>query len=170
MNEEAIARMKRREMDEQLKKLKKSLREMPEGGWIHAVRLALGMTTRQLGKRMGNSGHHVADIERAEKSGTIRVKKLHEIAKAMECRFVYAFVPVSSLEEIYQDRKMEKARRQLEPVMGKRRAKSGAMRSVVKSLADSIPPHEVWDDAPTFDSLIAEAAKMAECGGESRKA
>lgn len=85
----------------------------PPRGWMKAIREALGMTTRQLAARMGASPSRVPTIEKAEVSGATTIKTLREAAAAMNCTFVYAFVPNKPLDEILRDRAAQKAGRDI---------------------------------------------------------
>jgi predicted DNA-binding mobile mystery protein A len=71
----------------------------PRKGWVRAIRDALGMSGRQLGKRMGVSKMWAGDIERLEVTGATTLKTLRRAAEAMECELVYALVPKNSLNE-----------------------------------------------------------------------
>jgi predicted DNA-binding mobile mystery protein A len=66
---------------------------MPPTGWIKAIRITLGMSMRQLGNKLGVSKQNVMDFEKREKEGTITLKSLREIARAMDMQLVYGFVP-----------------------------------------------------------------------------
>ena len=81
----------------------------PPRGWMKAIREALGMSTRQLAARMGASPSRIPAIEKAEASGATTIKTLREAAAAMNCAFVYAFVPLKPLDEIRRDRAAQKA-------------------------------------------------------------
>ena len=70
---------------------------VPKGGWIRAIRDAMGMTAAQLGARMGISQPSVVELERNERSGTIRFESLRRAAAALDCTLVYAFVPNGTL-------------------------------------------------------------------------
>ena len=65
----------------------------PKGGWIKAVRTALAMSGAALSKRLGGHRTTTAYLERSEQDGSITIKKMQQVAKAMHCRFVYALVP-----------------------------------------------------------------------------
>lgn len=71
---------------------------MPPGGWLKAVREALGMTVRQAAARLGAVPSRVTAIEQAEVTGSTTIKTLREAAEAMDCVFVYAIVPRTSLD------------------------------------------------------------------------
>jgi len=62
-------------------------------GWIKTARTALGMSVRQLADRLGVTRGYIYKAEKAELEGGLTLKKMHEIAEAMDCQFVYAIVP-----------------------------------------------------------------------------
>lgn len=66
---------------------------MPPTGWIKAIRTALGMSMQQLGNKLNISKQGVLDMEKREKDGSITIKSLHEVARVMDMRLVYGFVP-----------------------------------------------------------------------------
>ncbi len=85
----------------------------PRSGWLKAIRTALGLTTRQLGARMGTTHQVPLRMERSETEGTITLDSLERAAQAMNCRLVYAIVPASefgTLEAIVDARATELAR------------------------------------------------------------
>jgi len=75
------------------------IRAIPRSGWIRAVRGALGMSQAVLAGRLGVSAAAVNKLEQAERHGGITIKKLAEVATALDCTFVYALVPCSTLDE-----------------------------------------------------------------------
>lgn len=79
-------------------------RARPSGGWLRAVRQALGMTTRQLAKSVGVTQAAVADAERTEAKGDITLATLQRYASALDCEVVYALVPKRSLQEVVHER------------------------------------------------------------------
>jgi len=66
-------------------------------GYIRAIRDALGMTTADLGARLGIARQSVTAMERSEQNGGIRLETLRRAAHAMDCTLVYALVPNDSL-------------------------------------------------------------------------
>jgi predicted DNA-binding mobile mystery protein A len=66
------------------------------------------MTARQLAARMQVAPSRVPVIEQAEVSGATTLRTLRNAAAAMNCAFVYAFVPIVSLEEMVRERAMQK--------------------------------------------------------------
>lgn len=85
----------------------------PPRGWIKAIREALGMTSAQLGKRLGVSQPRVHGIEKAEASGSITLESLERAARALDCRLVYAIVPRKPLELLVEDRARTLAKKRL---------------------------------------------------------
>ena len=61
----------------------------PPAGWIQAVRLALGMSLRQLGERLGISASAVTNFEKRELAETISLATLKKTAQAMDMELVY---------------------------------------------------------------------------------
>lgn len=81
---------------------------VPPIGWIKAIRNAIGMSMEQLGKKLSITKQAVLDIEKREKVGAITIKSMQEIAKAMDMRFVYGFLPnAGSLEKMIETRATE---------------------------------------------------------------
>jgi predicted DNA-binding mobile mystery protein A len=91
-------RTARRRLDQRLVDL--DLGERPQRGWIRAIREALGMTTGQLGQRMGLTQSRVSQIERSEELGSIRLDALERAARALNCQVRYVFVPDEPLEDM----------------------------------------------------------------------
>jgi len=90
--------------------------QLPTGGWVRAIREALGMTNVQLAKKLGKVPQTIEDMQEYEGAGTIKLQTLRELASALECRFVYALVPDKPLNEMRRDRATKVARRQLKNV------------------------------------------------------
>lgn len=83
---------------------------MPPTGWIKAIRTCIGMSMQQLGNKLNVSKQGVMDIEKREKDGSITIKSLREIARAMDMQLVYGFVPNDgSLDALIEKRAKELA-------------------------------------------------------------
>lgn len=83
---------------------------MPPTGWIKAIRTAIGMSMQQLGYKLNVSKQGIMDIEKREKDGSITIKSLREIARAMDMQLVYGFVPNDgSLDALIEKRATELA-------------------------------------------------------------
>jgi len=85
----------------------------PEPGWAAAIRRALGLTTRQMAKRLGLSQSSYADAESNEAREAISLKQLRRIADALDCDLVYALLPRRPLTEMVDARAAELARRRV---------------------------------------------------------
>ena len=85
-----------------------ALRRPPEG-WLRTVRKALGMSGAQLAKKMGVTRARIAQAEHAELNGGVTLKSMQAAAEAMGCRFVYAIVPPSRVEDIVMTQARKKA-------------------------------------------------------------
>jgi predicted DNA-binding mobile mystery protein A len=89
---------------------------VPRGGWLRAIREALGMTQSQLGARASISRQSVQDFERAEADRRITLESLDKLARAMGCRMVYALVPENgSVEGLRERRALALAEALLQP-------------------------------------------------------
>ena len=83
---------------------------MPPTGWIKAIRTAIGMSMQLLGNKLNVSKQGIMDIEKREKDGSITIKSLREIARAMDMQLVYGFVPNDgSLDALIEKRATELA-------------------------------------------------------------
>lgn len=78
---------------------------MPPTGWIKAIRLAIGMSAEQLGKRLSITRQGAIDLENREVEGSVSIKSLREVANALEMQLVYGFVPKDGTLEALIDRK-----------------------------------------------------------------
>lgn len=107
------AKLARKNLERRLSPLRAERIMTPSRGWTKAIREALSMTTRQLAERMGVAPSRVTTIEKAEATGAITLKTLRETAEALDCQFVYAFVPTKALDEILHDQAERKVRNEL---------------------------------------------------------
>ncbi|MBI4996868.1 MAG: mobile mystery protein A [Rhodocyclales bacterium] len=88
----------------------------PRGGWVRAIREALGMTQAQLAGRAGVSRQSVQDFEQAEAKQRITLESLDKMARAMGCRLVYSLVPEhGTIDELRQRRAAALAEALLKP-------------------------------------------------------
>ena len=84
---------------------------MPSIGWIKTIRTGIGMSLEQLGKKLSVTKQAIQDIENRERDGSITIKSMHEIANALDMKFVYAIVPKNgSLDEMIENRALEIAK------------------------------------------------------------
>lgn len=94
-----------KQLDQQLLTLKNNgAMNMPLEGWVRSVRKALGMTIRQLAKRLNVNTSRVVKIEMSEPEGAVTLRTMQEVAEELGCVFTYQFLPKTSLEELIKQR------------------------------------------------------------------
>ena len=125
----------------------------PRSGWIRAVREGLGMSATQLAAKLGVIRQSVEAYERSEAAGKITLESLNKVAEALECRLVYALVPVKPLDQMQRDRARKLADALLNPVAHTMKLEDQAMseqeakrqrKSLVKQLLLE-NPKKLWD-------------------------
>jgi len=125
----------------------------PVKGWIRAVREALGMSGKQLAQRLNVSQPRISKLEQDELSGAVTLKTMRQAAEALDCVFVYAVVPRTSLEDIVrtQARKVAVERMQrvshsmlLEAQVLADEEQRAAMDAAVEELVREMP-RELWE-------------------------
>lgn len=128
----------------------------PVKGWIRAVREALGMSGKQLAGRLDVSQPRIPRLEQDEVSGVVSLKTMRQAAEAMDCVFVYAIVPRTSLEETVraQARKVAEARSQrvshtmlLEAQNLSTEEQLASLNAAVEEIVREMPK-ELWEDKP----------------------
>lgn len=83
----------------------------PSSGWVHAIRLSLGMSLKQLGRKMNITAQSVKEIEEREKAGTISVNVLKQFGSSLNMKFIYGFFPEGgSLTKMIEQRALEMAK------------------------------------------------------------
>lgn len=112
MSKDRHAELARKNLDRRLTALKGLELAHPHGGWIRAIRDALGLSSRQLAKRMGAAQSRIVALEKAEGTGSTTLKSLREAAEALDCKLLYALVPTRPLDEIVRNRARQKAHAQ----------------------------------------------------------
>jgi predicted DNA-binding mobile mystery protein A len=85
----------------------KHLRDLPipPTGWLKAIRLSLGMSLEQLGRKLGIAKQNALALERREQLGAVTINSLREAAAAMDLELVYGFVPKDGTLQALIDRK-----------------------------------------------------------------
>lgn len=83
----------------------------PRSGWIRAIREAIGMTTAELGERIGSEASTVSRMESSEAGERIRLDTLKRAAAALDCDLVYVLVPRQRLEEMVDQQAERRAGR-----------------------------------------------------------
>lgn len=79
-------------------------------GWIKYMRSVLGMTLKDLAKLTNLSIPGIADAEKREQKGKITIENLSKLADAMECDFVYGFIPKEDIQAILKRKSIQKAK------------------------------------------------------------
>lgn len=74
----------------------------PKDGWVKTIRKTLGMTSKQLAKRLDVDRSRVVRIETDEIKKVLTIKTLIDAARALNCDFVYSFIPKESLEKMVE--------------------------------------------------------------------
>jgi len=100
------------QIERRLKSIRVALKDTKvRPGWINYMRQALGMTLQKLAERTKVSKSTIAQAERGEAKGKITIETLKKMAEAMECEFVYAFVPKKTIKITLKEKALEKAKR-----------------------------------------------------------
>jgi predicted DNA-binding mobile mystery protein A len=82
----------------------------PSSGWISSVREALGLSQREVGKKMHASGQAIQQFEKAEADDRISLRALRRVAGSMGCELIYVLVPKSgSFAELAEQPTRERA-------------------------------------------------------------
>lgn len=126
--------------------------DRPANGWIAAIRKCLGMSVRQLAKRIGIARQSVSELEAREIDGSITLKSLRKAAEAMDCQLVYALIPQKGkLKDIVKRQALKKARALVEPVdhtMMLEGQAVGNKEEKIKQIADELADKlesKLWD-------------------------
>lgn len=80
-----------KQLDQRIKIFKKTEPFLFGNGWINDVRVALGMSMEQFGKKMKMTAQGVRELERREKNGSISLKNLDKAAQALGLKLSYGF-------------------------------------------------------------------------------
>lgn len=78
--------------------------------WTQYIRKALGMTVPQLADRAGLATPTIYKVEKSEKSDQLTLQTLKTVAEALECEFVYAFVPKEPIEDMIERQAKKRAK------------------------------------------------------------
>lgn len=104
-----------RQLDARLARLEPMRWETPpSGGWLRAIRQAMGMTAAQLAGRLSVSQPSVAALEKREADESITLETLRRAASALGCDLVYALVPRTPLAGARERQAVAFAESQLE--------------------------------------------------------
>lgn len=90
----------------------------PSGGWIAAVREALGLTLAEIGRLARVPRQNVQKFERAEAADRITLATLRRLADTMGCDLIYTLVPKSgTFAELAEHPARERATRDIKRVV-----------------------------------------------------
>lgn len=109
----SMRQLGRQRLDERarvLRDLPAAVKASPRGGWIRAVREALGMPRHVLGQRMSVGEKRVQQMELGEARGSITMESLARAAAALDCELIVALVPREPLETLVQKRRLQLAK------------------------------------------------------------
>jgi predicted DNA-binding mobile mystery protein A len=85
----------------------------PPGGWLRAIRTALGIPRRSVAKRLGITEQTLQGIENREIEGKVTLRTLRETAAAMDLELVYGFAPRDGSLKAYIRRKSNEAAKKI---------------------------------------------------------
>ena len=126
----------------------------PRKGWIRAIRDVLGMTSKQLAKRLGVAQQRVVRLEQDEVHGKVTLKTMQKTAEAMGCVFVYGVVAKESLEQIVNKqaqllaaKRMEKSNQmmRLEDQELSKNEQARVMQNLIDEIVETMPK-SLWDE------------------------
>ena len=106
----------RQQLDKNLAGLKSANTQVPVKGWIRAIREALGMSGKQLAQRLKVSQPRIPRLEQDELTGSVTIKTMQQVAEALDCTFVYALVPRTTLEDAVRSQARKVAQERIERV------------------------------------------------------
>lgn len=109
----------RRIVQQKIERFSKLNEPLPPSGWIKAIRGSLGLTIRQLADRIGVGHGSLNQIEKREPAKRVTLESLERAAQAMDCKLVYAIIPIKSgetLDNIIERKALEAAAKILKSV------------------------------------------------------
>jgi predicted DNA-binding mobile mystery protein A len=147
-------KLTRKQLDETFSKLEPLKKiSCPVKGWIKSVREAIGMTGIQLSKRLKVVPSKITDLEKAEKDGNITINRLKRAAEALDCIFVYAVMPKTSIEDLikeqaraYIEKHYKRAHHSMQlegQGIGEHNLKE-EIENAVQNILDEVPKY-IWD-------------------------
>ena len=98
----------------------------PEQGFIRWVREGRGETLQAVAERMDVKAQSLAQTEKSEADGTIRIETLRRAAQALDCTVIYALVPNEMLKPRLTPEKLLKAAEELAQLARRTGAVGGA--------------------------------------------
>jgi predicted DNA-binding mobile mystery protein A len=89
---------------------------VPGGGWLRAIREALGLTVRQQAARLRISAATLHKSEQSEADERISLAQLRRLAQGLDCELVYGLVPRKALVDMVHDQATQVARSEIQGV------------------------------------------------------
>ena len=125
------------------------LQPVPHGGWIAAIRGALGMSQSDLARRLHVRPSSAAKMESSEQAGTIQLDTLRRAADALGCELVVAMVPRQPLQAMVDQQRLKRYEWMLERTAThmslEDQAVSGELRRHLLEQAETaIPDSALW--------------------------
>ena len=142
-----------KQLDETMARYKPLESVQPRTGWIRAIRDALGMTGEQLAQRLSVNKQRISRIEQDEILGRVTLKTLQDVAEALDCKFIYGFVPRESLERMVKKnaralatKRMKRSNQtmRLEKQELSEKDKEEAFEVIIGDITDTMP-RSLWD-------------------------
>lgn len=150
--------LQRRSLDQKLKVEPLQSIPMPRRGWIKAIRESLMMTSAQLAERMGIAQTVVTNMENREVKKTVTLETLERAARAMNCRLVYAIVPLDgSLEKTLDRQAVAAAQKIAKPIthsmsLENQSVEAAETQAQIEDLAHELKlkgDHRIWSSDKT---------------------
>lgn len=149
VSNQALARLR---LDARLRPIRehRDATAVPRGGWLRAVRMALGMSMDDVAQRLGITRSSVARMESSEQRETIQLDTLRRVAQALDCELAYVLIPKVPLDQSVKQQRV-KAARQLSSKVRVHMALEGqdtqdaAMEQWrLDRAAELVPAHKLW--------------------------
>ena len=108
-SDRALARLR---LDAKLAPLREhhAAMSMPRGGWLRAIRRALGMSLEDIATRLSVTNSTITRLETSEQNGTIQLDSLRRVAEALNCELAYVLIPKQALEKAVAQQRQKIAR------------------------------------------------------------
>jgi predicted DNA-binding mobile mystery protein A len=134
------------QLERRLKPLRKNIENTRlRSGWIHSLRIALGMSLKTLARLSGVSISAISDVEKREPQGRVTLGTLRKIASVMDCELIYAFVPKKDLQTVIQDRAYSKAQKILSEADTHMTLEDQKVRQSMKERVELLAKHLIAD-------------------------
>src|SRR6218665_4034121 len=85
----------------------------PRGGWLRAVREALGRSVRTQAELAGVAAATWQKSEQSEANARITLAQLRKLAEALDCELVYGLVPRKPLQVVVEEQADALARKEI---------------------------------------------------------